>query len=132
MAIRKIKRYLKKRSICGSDPIYQIANSKIDQVTNKATGMKKIEYKSNLKLKLISKRLIFIHWILVIIDSVPWSKKISRGIKLIKKDCLIEILMSFGLGLFRFNKYKTRGEAIINRIRIIVELKIRGRFIAFT
>lgn len=33
MAIKNTKRYLKKRSICGSVCMYQDANSRIDQVT---------------------------------------------------------------------------------------------------
>ena len=33
IAIRKVRRYLKKRSTCGSACMYQAANSRIDQVT---------------------------------------------------------------------------------------------------
>lgn len=40
MAIRKIRRYLKKRPINGSACMYQEANSRIDQVTYSAMGTK--------------------------------------------------------------------------------------------
>lgn len=40
MAIRKVSRYLKKRFMLGSACIYHKANSKIDHVTYKATGVK--------------------------------------------------------------------------------------------
>lgn len=43
IAIRKIKRYLKKRFILGSACMYHDANSRIDQVTYSATGVKIIE-----------------------------------------------------------------------------------------
>lgn len=43
IAIRKIRRYLKKRFIHGSECIYQPANSRIDQVTYRAMGIKMIE-----------------------------------------------------------------------------------------
>lgn len=41
--IKNNKRYLKKRFMLGSECIYQRANSRIDQVTYKATGVKMIE-----------------------------------------------------------------------------------------
>lgn len=43
MAMRKIRRYLKKRLMLGSACIYQDANSRIDQVTYRAIGVKIIE-----------------------------------------------------------------------------------------
>ena len=43
MAIRKISRYLKNRFIKGSACMYQDANSRIDQVTYRAIGVKMIE-----------------------------------------------------------------------------------------
>lgn len=43
MAKRKIKRYLKNVLILGSACIYQIENSRIFHVTNKAIGVKIIE-----------------------------------------------------------------------------------------
>lgn len=39
IVIRNIRRYLKNRSILGSECIYHIENSIMDQVTNSATGM---------------------------------------------------------------------------------------------
>ncbi len=43
MAMRKIRRYLKNRFMNGSACMYQDANSRIDQVTYKAMGVKMIE-----------------------------------------------------------------------------------------
>lgn len=43
MAMRKIRRYLKNRFMYGSACMYQDANSRIDQVTYKAMGVKMIE-----------------------------------------------------------------------------------------
>lgn len=43
IAIRKINKYLKNRFMLGSACIYQEANSKMDQVTYRATGVKMIE-----------------------------------------------------------------------------------------
>ena len=43
MAIRKMRRYLKKRFMNGSACIYHEANSRIDQVTYRAIGVKMIE-----------------------------------------------------------------------------------------
>lgn len=43
IAIRKISKYLKNRFMLGSACIYQEANSKMDQVTYRATGVKMIE-----------------------------------------------------------------------------------------
>lgn len=40
IAIRKIRRYLKNRFIWGSECMYHDANSKMDQVTYRATGVK--------------------------------------------------------------------------------------------
>lgn len=39
IVIRNIRRYLKNRSILGSECMYHIENSIMDQVTNSATGM---------------------------------------------------------------------------------------------
>ena len=43
IAIRKTKRYLKNRFIKGSACMYQDANSRMDQVTYRAIGVKIIE-----------------------------------------------------------------------------------------
>ena len=43
MATRKISRYLKKRFMFGSACMYHDANSRMDQVTYNATGVKIIE-----------------------------------------------------------------------------------------
>lgn len=51
IVIRNVKRYLKNRLMSGSEAIYHIENSMIDQVTNRATGINSIEKKSSLKLR---------------------------------------------------------------------------------
>jgi hypothetical protein len=51
IVIRNISRYLKKRLMFGSECIYHIENSKMDQVTNSATGINRTEKKSSLKLR---------------------------------------------------------------------------------
>lgn len=43
IAMRKMRRYLKNREMLGSECIYHDANSRIDQVTYKATGTKTTE-----------------------------------------------------------------------------------------
>lgn len=43
MAIRKISRYLKNRFMFGSECMYHAANSRIDQVTYRAIGVKMTE-----------------------------------------------------------------------------------------
>lgn len=51
IAIKKIRRYLKNRLMKGSVFMYHEANSRIDQVTNSAIGVKVSEYWSKIKLK---------------------------------------------------------------------------------
>lgn len=51
IVVRNVKRYLKNRLMSGSEAIYHMENSMIDQVTNRATGMNSIEKKSSLKLR---------------------------------------------------------------------------------
>lgn len=72
--IKNRRRYLKKRLMFGSECMYQMANSRMDQVTYKAIGVKIIEYISNLKLMLMSKDPMLIHFQFVVIDSKPWSR----------------------------------------------------------
>lgn len=43
MVMRNRRRYLKNRLMFGSECIYHIENSMIDQVTNSATGVKTME-----------------------------------------------------------------------------------------
>lgn len=51
IVIRNINKYLKNRLILGSECIYHIENSIIDQVINRAIGINIMEKKSNLKLR---------------------------------------------------------------------------------
>lgn len=66
--------------------MYQMAKSKIDHVTHKATGVKMTEYWSNFKLTLISKVTVFVHCQLVEMVSNPWSKNRNNGRRLTKND----------------------------------------------
>lgn len=69
IVIRKIRRYLMKRFKLGSACIYQVENSIMDQVTYRATGMKRREYRSSLKLIMRLVGWIEIQCQLVIVDS---------------------------------------------------------------
>lgn len=60
IVIRNVNKYLKKRLILGSECIYHIENSIMDQVINKAIGINVIEKKSSLKL-----RYSFVVWIVI-------------------------------------------------------------------
>lgn len=91
MAIKNVRRYLKNRFIRGSECIYHRANSIIDHVTYRATGVKTMEYRSNLKLRLISKVDVFIHDQVVIMVSTPSLRNKKRGRRLIIKAILIEV-----------------------------------------
>ena len=125
--IRNSRRYLKKRFILGSECIYQRANSRMDQVTYRATGVKMIEYKSNLKLMLMSNGPMFIQFQLVVIDSKPWSRKINKGIKLIKKEIFTAVFTceddQFGLSSLG-EREEINGKARIIKIKRKDELKI--------
>lgn len=55
IANKNVSKYLKKRLISWSECIYQIANSKIDHVTNRAIGENSTEYWSSLILDEILK-----------------------------------------------------------------------------
>lgn len=96
--------------------MYHSANSKIDQVTNSATDKNIIEKKSNLKLIKILKELMFIHSQSVIITSNPWSIKIERGIRLIKKANLMVVLMWWWLSSLLI-KVSISGIIRIKRVR---------------
>lgn len=86
MAIRKISRYLKNRLMFGSECIYHEANSRIDHVTYRATVVKITEYWSNLKLRLISKHVVFIQVHDEMIVSAPSLKNVNSGRRLMKKE----------------------------------------------
>lgn len=85
IVIKNINKYLKNRLILGSECIYHIENSIIDQVMNRAIGINIMEKKSSLKL-----RYNFIVWIVIqcqvnIIISCPDWMNIMVGIRLIIK-----------------------------------------------
>lgn len=70
MVIRNRRRYLMNRSRLGSECMYHIENSMIDHVTNRATGRKMIEKKSNFRLSDSFIEPMVIQCQLVIITSV--------------------------------------------------------------
>lgn len=113
--IRKVKRYLKNRLMKGSVCMYQDVNSRIDHVTYRATGVKMMEYISNLKLMFTSNVRVFIQVQLVMIVSAPSSRKRHRGIRLMKKAVFTAVLtcergqfVSCGEGLRVVRRGKTR------------------------
>lgn len=71
IVIKNIRRYLKNRLIFGSECIYHIENSRMDQVTNSAIGINSIEKKSSLKLRDSFKVCKVIQCQLEITDSCP-------------------------------------------------------------
>lgn len=86
IVVRNIKRYLKNRLMSGSEAMYHMENSMIDQVTNRATGMNSIEKKSSLKL-----RDSFRVWIVVQCQleiMISWLDQMYRVVEaiLIKKE----------------------------------------------
>lgn len=89
MVIRNRSRYLMNRSRLGSECMYHIENSMIDHVTNRATGRKIIEKKSNFRLRDSFMDPMVIQCQLVIIISVPVLKNEDSGIRLIKNAYLI-------------------------------------------
>lgn len=89
IVIKNRSRYLINRSRLGSVCMYHMENSMIDHVTNRATGRKMIEKKSNFRL---SDRFIdpmVIQCQLVIITSAPVLKNEDSGIRLMKNAYLM-------------------------------------------
>lgn len=71
MASKNTRRYLKNRVIWGSCDIYQLANSRIDHVTNRLIGINVREYISKTRLMLMSMLAILVHVKLVVEASIP-------------------------------------------------------------
>lgn len=89
IVIKNSSRYLMNRFRSGSECMYHIENSMIDHVTNRATGRKMIEKKSNFRLKDNFIDPMVIQCQLVIISSVLELKNDDRGIRLTKNEYLI-------------------------------------------
>lgn len=87
--IRNRRRYLINRSRLGSECIYHIENSIIDHVTNRATGKKIIEKKSNFRLNVNFIDPMVIQCQLVIMISVLELKNEDRGMRLMKNAYLM-------------------------------------------
>ena len=84
IASRKIRRCLENAPILGSCSIYQVENSRIDQVTSRAMGKKMIWYISNLKVmfSVVRPRLTHSQSDTVFIPSLePWYIKATSGTK---------------------------------------------------
>lgn len=99
IVIRNINKYLKNRLMLGSECIYHIENSIIDQVINRAIGINIMEKKSNLKL-----RDSFIVWIVIqcqfdIIISCPDWMNIILGSRLTIKEYEIIVFTYSGYDL---------------------------------
>lgn len=89
MVIRNRRRYLINRSRLGSECMYHMENSIIDHVTNRATGKKIIEKKSNFRLNVNFIDPMVIQCQLVIMISVLELKNEDRGIRLMKNAYLM-------------------------------------------
>lgn len=89
IVMRKRSRYLINRSRLGSECMYHMENSMIDHVTNRATGRKMMEKKSNFRLSDNFMDPMVIQCQLVIITSVPVLKNEDSGIRLMKNAYLI-------------------------------------------
>lgn len=89
IVIRNSSKYLINRSRYGSECIYHMDNSIIDHVTNRATGRKIINKKSNFRLNDNFMDPMVIQCQLVIISFVLELKKEDKGIRLIKNAYLI-------------------------------------------
>lgn len=89
MVIRNINKYLMNRSRFGSECMYHIENSMIDHVTNRATGRKTIEKKSNFRLNDSFMDPIVTQCQLTIISSVLELKNEESGIRLMKNAYLM-------------------------------------------
>lgn len=71
IASKNTRRYLKNRVMCGSCDIYQLANSRIDHVTNRLIGINVSEYMSKTRLILMSILAMLVHVKLVVEASIP-------------------------------------------------------------
>lgn len=89
MVIRNRSRYLMNRLRLGSECIYHMENSMIDHVTNRATGRKIMEKKSNFRLSDSFMDPMVIQCQLVIITSVLVLKNEDSGIRLMKNAYLM-------------------------------------------
>lgn len=86
IVVRNVRRYLKNRLMFGSEAMYHMENSRMDQVTNRATGINSIEKRSNLKLRVSFTVWIVIQCQLEIIMSWLDQMNIVAEIMLIKKE----------------------------------------------
>lgn len=89
IVIRNRSKYLINRLRLGSECMYHVENSMIDHVTNRATGRKIMEKKSNFRLSDNFMGPMVIQCQLEIIISIPELKNENSGIRLIKKAYLI-------------------------------------------
>lgn len=83
IVIRKVTRYLINFPILGSEDMYQIENSTIDHVMNRATGMKVKDSVSSVIVILMFSVGVVIMGINVIVSSLLLLSSVLRGIMLI-------------------------------------------------
>lgn len=131
IVIRNMRRYFINRSKLGSECIYHRENSIIDHVTNRATGMKRVEKKSNLKLMVSLIEFRVIQCQLEIISSLLRKISDNSGIKLIRNDSLIELVTYFGrsTGLIILVNDNNSGSIRVNRMKKFSECDILITFI---
>lgn len=126
-----MRRYFINRSRLGSECIYHKENSIIDHVTNRATGMNRVEKKSNLKLMLSLIEFSVIQCQLEIMNSLLRRRNDISGIKLIRNDSLIELVTYFGrfIGLIILVKDNNSGSIRVNRMKKFSECDMLITFI---
>lgn len=81
IAIRNMSRYFENRGRSGSEAIYQLVNSRIDQVISRATGMNSSVNRSNVRLICRLKLILTQHrWVVMV--SIPMDTNVKRGMRL--------------------------------------------------
>lgn len=85
MVMRNRRRYLKNKLMFGSDCIYHVENSIMDQVTSSATGINSVEKWSSFRLVVSFRVWIDIQCQLEMTISCPEKVNSVAGIRLIKK-----------------------------------------------
>lgn len=119
--------------MCGSDAMYDIANCRMDQVTNSAIGKNSMEYWSILKLSGILKFMVNFHSQCEVILSNPEYMKSVMGIRLVKKAILIVAVRVLGEFWKFFNRRgRSMGVRVIVSVSSMVVLRSRAISITFT
>lgn len=102
IVIRKVIRYLMNLLMFGSEAMYQIENSVIDHVMNRAIGIKVKDSVSSVIVMLMFSVGVIIMGSSVIVSSLLWFNSVLRGIILIMnisiRVCLVLLRLNLGRG----------------------------------